>query len=246
MSSDAISTDQSLLLFDVPWTTYEGVLEALPEKRLKHTYGDGVLELFSPLVHDVSWPAYERILSAFGDRRFRHTYSEGELEMMSPSEEHEWLKEFVGRLIELAAFQLKTPIKCLGSTTQRHEKLAKGLEPDLSYYVQHEKSERGRQQSGSPNKPPPDLVVEIEITHRVIDRMDVYAALGVPEVWRYSDGSIAFFVLEKGGYQPIVKSKALPALESIAIDALLQRLDNDDEQSILESFVEELNRREPS
>lgn len=33
--------------------------------------------------------------------------------------------------------------------------------------------------------PPPDLVIEVDVTHSVVDRDSMYGALGVPEKWHY-------------------------------------------------------------
>ena len=238
MTATATFVETPVLLFDIPWSTYTGILEALPEHRFRHTYDRGTFEIYSPLVYNVSWESYEQILAAFGDRHFRHTYSDGTLEIMSPSESHEWFKEFVGRLIEMAAFQLRMPIKCVGSTTLRHPKLIQGLEPDLAYYVQREPKVRGRHSLVGMKKPPPDLAIEIEITRKLLDRLEAYATLGVPEVWRFRDGVITFFVLKTKQYREVKSSLAFPALKSRDINRFLARLDDEDEQSILESFVE--------
>ncbi len=34
--------------------------------------------------------------------------------------------------------------------------------------------------------PPPDLVVEVDITHTDINKLALYARLGVPELWRFN------------------------------------------------------------
>jgi len=39
--------------------------------------------------------------------------------------------------------------------------------------------------------PPPDLVVEVAITHTDIDKRSLYAAMGVPEFWRYDGKTCA-------------------------------------------------------
>jgi len=244
MTTTASDIDRPLLLFDIPWSTYQGILDALPQQYFRHTYDRGTLEVFSRLVHHVPWESYEAILDSFGDRRFRHTYKEGTLEMMSPSEEHEWLKEFIGRLIEMAAYQLDLPIKSTGSTTQRHPNLLRGLEPDLSYYIQHETEVRGRRTVDAIQTRPPDLVVEVEITHKVIDRLEAYSTLNVPEVWRYRDETLEFFALgEQGSYTRVDASIALPRITSDDLTRFILMLDEHDENTVLRAFVEWLQNR---
>ena len=136
MCATTADSTATILLFDVPWTAYTGLIDALPDHRIPHTYQEGTLELFNNVLLAVPWGAYEKILDAFGDRRFPHTYQEGALEiMMSPSEEHEQIKSFLGRLIETAALKLGIHFKAVGSATQRDKTLLQGLEPDESYYI---------------------------------------------------------------------------------------------------------------
>ena len=243
MVTTASDVDRPLLLFDISWSTYKGIIDALPQQHFRHSYDRGTLEVFSRLIYGVPWESYEAILEAFGDRRFRHTYKEGTLEMMSPSEEHEWIKEFIGRLIEMAAYDLDLPIKSTGSTTQRHPKLLRGLEPDLSYYIQHESEVRGRCATESGATPPPDLVVEVEITHKIIDRLEAYATLQVAEVWRYRDKSVEIFALaESGDYSQIDASPAVPQITSDSITRFINMLDEHDENSVVRAFVDSLEK----
>ena len=244
MTTTASDIDRPLLLFDIPWSTYKGIIDALPQQHFRHSYDQGTLEIFSRLIYGVPWESYEAILEAFGDCRFRHTYKEGTLEMMSPSEEHEWLKEFIGRLIEMAAYELDLPIKSTGSTTQRHPELLRGLEPDLSYYIQHESEVRGRRTSDSASTLPPDLVVEVEITHKIIDRLEAYATLKVAEVWRYRDKTVEFFALgESGEYARIETSVAVPQITSDDLTRFINMLDEHDENSVVRAFVVSLRKK---
>ncbi len=216
------------------------MVDALPEHRFRHTYDCGTFEIFNPLLYHVPWESYEAIIEAFGDRRFRHTYSNGTLEMMAPSEEHEWIKEFLGRVIEMAAFELDISIKSVGSTTQRHHDLLKGLEPDLSYYIKHEPQVRGS--SGSVISLPPDLAVEVEITHKVLNRLESYATLGVAEVWHYHEHTVEFFMLGEKGYETIDASRALPPLTAEQVTRFIAMLDDNEENAVIRSLVQWLRK----
>ena len=61
--------------------------------------------------------------------------------------------------------------------------------------------------------PPPDLAIEIEITQSALQRMSIYAALGVPELWRY-DGRILRVMIrhQDGGYRESERSLAFPSV----------------------------------
>jgi Uma2 family endonuclease len=72
--------------------------------------------------------------------------------------------------------------------------------------------------------PPPDLLVEVDGTRRVIPRLPIYAALGVPEVWRWSKGKLHILGLEHGQYTPLTRSRALPMIEPDALQIWVDRL----------------------
>jgi len=56
------------------------------------------------------------------------------------------------------------------------------------------------------------LAVEIDITSRSIARLPIYAALGVPEIWRYDGKSLVCLLLRKDDYAPSEFSLAFPKL----------------------------------
>src|SRR5262249_28301372 len=43
--------------------------------------------------------------------------------------------------------------------------------------------------------PPPDLAIEVEVTHSSMDRMEIYATLGIPGLWRLDGDELRFHVL---------------------------------------------------
>ncbi len=58
--------------------------------------------------------------------------------------------------------------------------------------------------------------MEVDITSSSSKRLDIYAALGVAEVWRFKSGLFAFLALVDGEYVPIDVSRiiiGLPASE---------------------------------
>ena len=151
------------------------------------------------VLNDVSWEAYERLLEVFGDRRLRHSYDDGTLEIMSPLKRHDRAKKLIARLIEMAAYELDIEIQGIGSTTLRRSERRQGLEPDECYYVDHEAEVRCKPDYVPGRDPPPDLAVEVDVTSSSLDRMHIYANLGVPEVWRFQDGQLTFWRLGGSG-----------------------------------------------
>jgi Uma2 family endonuclease len=142
---------------------------------------------------------------------------------MSPLPIHELIKTFAGRLVEFAAFELDVPLRSFGSTTWKRQDLSKGLEADECYYIQNEPLVHGRTDIDLKNDPPPDLAIEIDITHNPLDRESVYAALGVGEIWKY-DGEHFRFVLRTttGIYETIAASDALPFMTPEVVEQFVK------------------------
>ena len=162
-------------------------------------------------MHDVSWECYERLLEAVGDRRLRHSYERGTLELMSPLKRHDSVKTLLARLIEMAAYELEIEIQGIGSTTLRRRERLRGLEPDECYYVAHEAEVRYKADYVPGRDPPPDLAVEVDVTSSSLDRLQIYADLGVPEVWRFKDEQLSFWRLTRSGkYARSRRSRAFP------------------------------------
>ena len=165
------------------------------------------------VLHGISWETYERLLTELEDRKLRLTYDRGTLEIISPSPRHEDVRHRLRRLIEALADALAIQIKGGGSTTWRRLDLERGLEPDECYWVANESSMRGRIDIDLRVDPPPDLVVEVDVHSSSVNRMGIYAALGVPEVWRWKSGTVTVHARrDDRGYDPVERSLAFPML----------------------------------
>jgi len=147
------------------------------------------------LIDGIDWKGYEALLKIMP--RVRITYDRGVVELMSPLFPHELYKSRLGRLIVITAEELGVPLITAGSTTYKRFLLGRGLEPDESYYLggYDRLTDRGRLNLDV--DPPPDLVVEVDITSSSLDRMGIYAALGVVEVWRFDGESLTIQLLQK-------------------------------------------------
>jgi Uma2 family endonuclease len=171
----------------------------------------------------VSFATYEALVTEIDDRRhLRITYYHGEMEIMSPTQDHERGKKLIGQMIEALTEELGIPRMSCGSTTFKDQLLECGLEPDECYYIQHEAVVRGRTVKLGVD-PPPDLVVEVDITTSVIDRFPIYAALGFPEIWQYVDGEIVIHLLQGGGQYVVAEQSA--ALPMVSVPKLVEHLD---------------------
>src|SRR5438552_15970677 len=181
------------------------------------------------VLENVSWETYESLLHDQQEQYVRITYDQGRMTVMSPLPKHEYVKVLVGRMVGVLAMELNIPICSLGQTTWRRRDLLKGLEPDGCFYVQHEAIARGREEYDLTKIPPPDLVLEVDVTHHPIDRTAIYAALGVPEMWLMKDNHVQPHKLEAGKYIPIELSLAFPFLRPEDLERFLAMRANTDE-----------------
>lgn len=153
------------------------------------------------LRYNVSWQELEEILAEREDSSAtRLAYDRGTLEIIMPLPKHEYFKEIIGDLIKDLAEELDMDYECFGSTTWKREDKLAGVEPDNCFYIQNEPLIRGRLDLDLSQDPPPDLVLEIDLTSKSLDRQPIYARLGVPEIWRYDKGKLLIYRLVGGEY----------------------------------------------
>jgi Uma2 family endonuclease len=166
------------------------------------------------LLHAVRWEQYLAIGEALRDRPgLRLTYDSGSLEVMTTSPKHEYYNRWIGRLIDALSEELGIPTVALGTMTFQRADLERGLEPDNCFWIAHEHAMRGRLEWDPDRDPPPDLVVEIEISRSALNRMDAYAKLRVPEVWRYDENNLTVHLLMPDGtYEAAERSRAFGAV----------------------------------
>ena len=188
------------------------------------------------VIRQSSWQTYQTVLKAFEDSPVRVTFDRGALELMSPSGPHERLKKLLDRLISAAAEELEISLRSQGSTTFSREELNRGLEPDECYYIEHEPDVRDRDDVGS-DAPPPDLAVEVEVSRTALDRMGIYADLGVPEVWRLSGTDLVMLRLdESGSYREVDRSEIFPQIPRSVFTELLDRRFETTELNLVRDF----------
>ena len=156
---------------------------------------------------------------------------------MPPLPFHEKYKRLIGRFIETMSLELEVPIASLGSTTFRRADLERGVEPDECYYVQHEPQMGARFDVDLSKDPPPDLAIEMEHTSHLLDRVSIYAALGVPEIWRY-DGQALIGMRrgDDGEYHPISTSWAFPFLAFKDVERFLTAARHQTEDVAVRAF----------
>jgi Uma2 family endonuclease len=190
------------------------------------------------ILYSVPWRDYLRLLRIFADRpAVRLTYDRGTLELMTLSHGHESLGRLLGRFIVVLTEELGWPLKSGGSTTLRRRKRLRGLEPDECYWITSEPLVRDKDELDLRHDPPPDLALEIDVTHSSLNRMGIYAALNVPEVWRLAGQTLTFHVLgTTGQYSVVSQSRAFPQLTAADLISFLNLRGQMDENSLVRQF----------
>jgi Uma2 family endonuclease len=189
------------------------------------------------VLHNVSWETFEALLRDTGEHRgSRFAYDCGILEIMTPLFEHENPKSNFGNFIIALAEELGIEVRSAGSTTLKRKISKRGIEPDTCYYIQNELAIRGKETLDLENDPPPDLAIEIDITSSSVNKLGIYSALGVTELWRYDGQNLKFYQLIEGKYVECKFSIAFPLVSVSEISRFIEQSKSMGEIALLKSF----------
>jgi Uma2 family endonuclease len=180
------------------------------------------------VLRDISWESYLQILEALPQTRAaRLTYDDGVLEITVPLEDHEFYRSLIEYFIRTLVELMGLRIKAMGSTTMNYPGLKKGVEPDSAYYIQNQPLVKGRKVDFKQD-PPPDLVVEVDITHTDIAKTQFYAALKVPEFWRFNGKVLRIYQIQEDQYVEVEGSPTFPGVPKERLYAFLEEAREDE------------------
>jgi Uma2 family endonuclease len=165
------------------------------------------------VLHGATWADFQRLLELRGDAAGpRIAFLEGDLEIMAPSRSHESLKSVIGRLIEAWCLERGIEFSPYGSWTLEKKDDARGIEPDECYVF------------GIVEAPlRPDLAIEVVWTSGGVNKLAIYAKLGIREVWIWRRGRIGVHVLREAGYEPTSASEVLAGIDVAELARYLDR-----------------------
>ncbi|MEQ9233038.1 Uma2 family endonuclease [Coleofasciculus sp. E2-BRE-01] len=155
-----------------------------------------------------TWQEYRTLCEQRGDDSIpRLKYRSGEVLLMSPLPKH-------GRDVSLIADIIKVLLDSTGCeydsftpvTMQLPEE--SGIEPDYCFYIDHWQAVSGKERIDWCNDPPPDLVLEIDITS-YSDVQD-YLPYRVPEVWLFRNKQLLIYQLQGDEYGIASQSQYFP------------------------------------
>ena len=176
------------------------------------------------ILQGVSWEFYEQVLEEYKESNAVHfAYDDGFLEVEVPLFKHERENRILQDLVATICIEKEIDYINAGSTTFRQRAKAKGCEPDTAFYIQNESRIRGLKHLDLNQDPPPDLVIEVDITSPSLNKMPIYSALGVSEVWLFKGERVTFYKLYGGIYRESSNSVALPFLDSQTANKFLEK-----------------------
>ena len=174
------------------------------------------------IIQNVQWDTYARLLKDLEQHSSpRLAFDRGVLEIMSPRLEHDACNRTLASIVEIVLGELEVDFINSGSTTFKLEAIERGFEPDSSFYIQNVDRIRGKKTVDMEVDPPPDLVIEVDITNDSLNKLPLYAAFGVPEVWKYED-TLEIRVLRQGRYTRRAASAAIPSLTEKLVSQFLE------------------------
>ena len=185
----------------------------------------------------ITWNEYEQMLEELiGHPGMRVSYDEGRVEIMSPTTEHEKYKDFMYSMVSHLSKELGIKLETRGSATYKQERFLKGAEPDYSFYIQNVSSIIGKRYINLSVDPPPDVVVEIDITSESLGKFPIYAAFGVPEIWRYDGESAQIYHLVNQSYIEAGQSLAFACLTAQALTDFIEQSKTEGQSAALAAF----------
>jgi Uma2 family endonuclease len=191
------------------------------------------------LMRDVDWPSYSRLLRVFAERpSYRVTFDRGVLEIMTPLPLHEREAYLLGRFVDVMTEEMGVATVAGRSATFRRRSHRRGLEPDNSYWIANASHVIGLRRIDLRKDPPPDLAVEVDVTRSSLDRMAIYASLGVPEVWRLDAADeLTFEVLQANGtFAAAGRSLSFPLVTPPDLLRFLSLASQADDTAIVSQF----------
>ena len=128
-----------------------------------------------------------------------------------------------------------------------HEAARRGLEPDECYYLQNEPCVRGKGDLDLGVDPPPDLVVEVDLSRSSLDKFAICQSLGIQEIWRFDGVELKVHVRStQGEYCLAERSTAFPLLPLEGLREFLGRWNTAGENRLVREFAEWVRGWAPS
>ncbi|WP_152050956.1 Uma2 family endonuclease [Tautonia marina] len=180
---------------------------------------------------EIGWDQYVAISEAIGERpNPRLIYCDGRLEIVVTSRRHDWFAERLGDFVKIVAGGCGIDWEDAGTATYRRADEEVGVEGDKTFYLgAHAERMKGALDIDLDSQPPPDLAIEVEVSHSANQALKVWGRLGVPEVWRFDpmkDRVTFWRRKDDGTFEAIERSLGLPGLRPVDVLEQLRLADS--------------------
>ncbi|MBF2007492.1 Uma2 family endonuclease [Chlorogloeopsis fritschii PCC 9212] len=189
------------------------------------------------VLENISWQTFKAMLADMGtNRSARLAYDNGTLEIMTPLMPHENSNRIIEGFVVVLCEELGLEFKRTGSLTLTRDNVERGGEPDSSYYIQNESLVRDKENIDLAIDPPPDLVLEVEYSQPKVDKLKIYAAIAVPEFWRFNGSVLRVYILREGQYSEVEFSPTFASIPVREIPRFIQQTKKDGENTTTRTF----------
>jgi Uma2 family endonuclease len=162
-----------------------------------------------------TWEDYCQLRDSRGDDSIpRLKYHRGEILLMSPLPRHGREAHLIARIVEILLESQGRNYEAFTPITMDLPEVS-GIEPDYCFYIDNWQSVVGKDRIDWQVDPPPDLVVEIDVTSYTSE-LD-FLPYDVPEVWLFKNYRLTIYQLKAGKYAVSENSRYFPnfALQDI-------------------------------
>ena len=182
-------------------------------------------EQVSVILSNVDWETYDQFVQETMDIIVnpRFYFEKESLLIMPVMAEHESINRVIASVVDILTEEFQINSRSLGSSTYQREDIEKGFEPDSCFYFENESKIRGVKRLDMTIHPAPDLIIEVDITSLSTNRQSIFAAFGIPEIWRFDGEIMQILRLENDKYTQIQHSLALPKVTSERLTEFVQK-----------------------
>ena len=155
-----------------------------------------------------TWQNYQKLCQQRGDRSIpRIKYRSGEVLLMSPMPKHGRDAHVIANVITTLLDHTEREYDAFTPVTMELPDES-GIEPDYCFYIDHWQAVSGKERIDWETDPPPDLVLEIDVTS--YSDVNDYLPYRVPEIWLFRKNQLLVYQLQGTEYLLRTQSMYFP------------------------------------
>ncbi|MCC5621941.1 Uma2 family endonuclease [Nostoc sp. CHAB 5715] len=155
-----------------------------------------------------TWQDYQSLCQQRGGNSIpRIKYQDGEVLLMSPLPKHGRDAHLIANIITVLLDYVGCEYDAFTPVTMELPQQS-GIEPDYCFYIDHWEAVSGKERIDWSADPPPDLVLEIDVTS--YSDVNDYLPYKVPEVWLYRKKQLCIYQLQGTEYIAQTQSQYFP------------------------------------